>query len=431
MSAPTLENSVALVAVAILALAAVGVLGWLFLVRPRLGLYTMLAIAPTQFIFIPVSDFFVSPADVLVLSGALGLVLRALDRRPRALEALRLHVFLGVMIAGYLIGFIVLDHFSRTLIRVPLAIVPSVLACELLRERVHFVRATTALVLAGVLDAAYGAYFVAIGQSLHPSRFSGLMGVNFSAIVIFAAAAISFARVSRTHTPVKFLVPAALTLAGLATLSKMGVLALGIAWVTVLSKVTSPWNRRLVAGTAAGLVALAMTQGIVRERVFARAQPEMQLDGVERTSTDVRVLILRSAWRGLAEQPLFGVGYFGFEAYSRLDPEIRDSTGGIGYGTHNTYLEILVEGGLLAFVPFVLHFLSYARRLKYAWHAVARRHDTLAAAALAGLIVVLVSASVANVLLHFVFWSVCGVGLAYMERLRMDADSAMPVVSDR
>jgi len=330
-------------------------------------------------------------------------------------------VFLGLMVAGYLLGFLALGHFSRTLVRIPMAIVPSILACELLESRPHFSRAIAALVVAGLVDIAYGAYFFATGQPLHPARFSGMMGVNFSAMVILSAAAIAFARFARTRVPLKLLLPGALTVFGLATLSKMGVLALGIAWVLIVWPTATRANRRLMAAVAIFVAAAALSQGAVRDRVLARVRPEIQLDGVQRTSTDVRLLILRSAWQGLAEQPLFGVGYFKFEEYSRRDPEIRVSTGGVGYGTHNTYLEILVEGGLLAFVPFLLHFLSYGRGLRFAWGAVVGRRDVIVGAALAGLIVIMICAAVANVLLHYLFWSTCGVALACVERLRAEA----------
>jgi hypothetical protein len=415
------ENVFVAVSLGILGVAAIGMLAWISVWRPRLGLYAICALTPTQFIFIPVSDFFISPADILVLAGSAGLAWRIARGNPDARRAVRLHVFLGMMIAGYLLGFLALDHFSRTLIRVPMAIVPSVLAVELLRERKHLATAVAALVVAGIVDTGYGVYFMAIGQPIHPTRFSGMMGVNFSAMVILSASAIAFARFARTRVPLKLLIPGGLALFGLATLSKMGVIALVFTWLVVVSRIATRTNIRIVVTAAALLMGLALTQDMVRERVLARARPEVQLDGVQRTSTDVRVLILGSAWRGLAEQPLFGVGYFKFEEYSRRDPEIRASTAGIGYGTHNTYLEILVEGGLLAFVPFLLHFLSYGGGLPYVWAAVANRRDVVAGAALAGLIVVLICAAVANVLLHYLFWTVCGVALACIEHLRAEA----------
>ena len=418
---PPAETLFTAAALAVLALSGAAALGWISVARPRLVLYLLLACSPTQFIFIPVADFFASLADVLALFGGAGFAWRLARGDPRSRRALELHVFVGLMVAGYLIGFLVLDHFSRTIVRIPMAVTASVLACELLGERRHLARAIGALIAAAFLDVFYGCYLIAIGQPGHPTRFSGMMGVNFSAMVILSGAAMAFAIFGRSRAPAKLLIPGVLSLAGLATLSKNSLIVLVAAWTTVIWRVMTPANRRLVV-TAAGLLGLlALTHGGIRDRVLARVRPEVQLDGVHRTSTDVRVLILRSAWGALAEQPLVGVGYYEFEEYSRTDQEIVRSTAGTGYGTHNTYLEVLVEGGLLAFVPLLLHFLLYARRLGTAWPAVARRHDTIAAAALAGLLVVTISAAVANVLLHYLFWSTCGVALAALEHLRTES----------
>jgi O-antigen ligase len=420
MTSWTPETVLTVVSVAVLAVAAAGLLVWTSFVRPRLGLYLILALAPTQFVFVPVLDFFTSLADVLILTGGAAFLWRLARGQVQAQRSLRLHVFLGVMVAAYLVGFIALDHFSRTLVRMPMAVMAAVLACELLTERRHVARAIAALIVAAVLDIVYGIYLIASGQPGYPGRFSGMMGVNFSAMVIMSGAAMAFARFGR-HPPAALLLPAALTLAGLATLSKMGVIVLATAWVLIIWQVTSPRNRRLIVGCAALLMFVAASQSAVRDRVLARVlRPELQLDGIERTSTDVRILILRSAWAALGDAPFVGLGYYNFEPYSRNDPEIRASTDGLGYGTHNTYLEILVEGGLLAFVPFLLHFLNYARYFGLAWNAIVRRRDSLVAAALAGFIVVLISASVANVLLHYLFWSTCGVALAALQVLRRE-----------
>ena len=425
MSGWTPETILTVMSVAILTAAGAGLLAWTSFIRPRLGLYLMLALAPTQFVFVPVFDFFTSLADVLALAGAAAFMWRLAQGQVQARRAIQLHVFVGVMIAAYLAGFVLLGHFSRTLVRLPMAVTAAVLACELLTDRRHVARAIGALIAAAVLDVVYGIYLIASGQPGYPGRFSGMMGVNFSAMVIMSGAAMAFAKFGKTHAPVLLLLPAALSLAGLATLSKMGIIVLAAAWIPVIWKVTAPRNRRLIVGCAALMTFVAVSQSAVRDRVLARVlRPELQLDGIERTSTDVRVLILRSAWAALAEQPFLGVGYYNFEPYSRNDPEIRASTSGVGYGTHNTYLEILVEGGLLAFVPFLLHLLNYARYFGLAWHAIARRGDSLVAATLAGFIVVTISAAMANVLLHYLFWSTCGVTLACLQMLRREVATA-------
>ena len=424
----TLASVFAAAALAVIGTGCALILGWLAFDRPRLGLYAILALGPTQFVFVPVLNFFVSPADVLVLACATGLMVRLAADAPQAWIAIRLHLMLGFMIAAYLVGFVVLDHFNRTLVRVPLAIVPSILACELLTERRHFQWAVGSLIVAALLDAGYGMYFLAVGQRLHPTRFSGMMGLNFSAIVILCGAAMAFSLVAGARASMKLALPAVLAIFGLATLSKMGILVFLVALGLVLWKIATPAIRRLVVAAMVLIFLVAMVQGSVRSRLLARASAEHQLDGLQRTSTDVRVLLLRSAWHGFATQPFVGIGYGNFQPHSLREPEIQWSTAGVGYATHNTYLEVLVEGGLLAFIPFLLHFLSYIRGLKATWLAVAIRRDALVAAVLAGLLIVVISAAVANLLLQYVFWSVCGVALACFRRLAHGPSRTRPEV---
>jgi O-antigen ligase len=406
----------ALICLAVLAAAGGMLLFHLSIVRPRLGLYTLFALAPTQFIFVPVGSFFLSPADVVVLACAAGLAARLASDRQRTRAALRLHVMLGIMIAAYLIGFVILDHFSRTLVRLPLAFVPSILACELLERREHFTRAIAALIVAAMLDAGYGLLFIALGQPLHPARFSGLMGVNFSAMVILTGAAMAFGILARTREPLRLALPGLLALLAVATLSRAGLLALLLAGGLILWKIATAANRRLVIAAAIVCFAVVATHGGLRERVLARTRPQLQQDGVERTSSDVRVRILEVAWRALDEQPFVGVGFFNFQRYSTRDPEIQLSTLGLGYATHNTYLEVLAEGGVLAFVPFLLHFLSHVKRLRRAFVVMLREQDVVVAAVLSGFTVVMVTAWAVNVMFLYLFWSVCGLALACLVR---------------
>lgn len=401
-----------LACLAVLGAAGATLLVWLAVVRPRWGLYTLFALTPTQFIFVPVGNFFLSPADILVIACGAGLAARLATGDRRARTAVSLHVMLGVLIAAYLIGFVVLGHFSRTLIRLPLAFVPAIMACELLERREHFIRAIAALTCAALLDAGYGLFFVLLGHPLHPTRFSGMMGVNFSAMVILTGAAVAFGALARTRAPLQLALPAVLAVLAAATLSRTGLLALLLAGGFVLWKVSTRPNRRLVLAAAAICVVIVVAQGSLRERVLARTVPQLEQDGVARTSGDVRVRILEVAWRALDEQPLVGVGFFNFQPYSTRSPDIARSTLGLGYATHNTYLEVLAEGGVLAFIPFFLHFFAYADPLRRALPVMLRQQDVVIAAALSGFTVVMVTAWAANVLFLYLFWSVCGLTLA-------------------
>ena len=203
----------------------------------------------------------------------------------------------------------------------------------------------------------------------------------------------------------------------LATLSQMGVASLVGAWFGVLHWIVTPENKRRLLIGAAVLVAMVLSQSAVRDRLMERNQREVQNDGMSRNSADVRLLVLRMIGKGVSESPLFGVGYAQFQPFSTNDPEIYASTGGAGYGTHNTYLEVLVEGGLFALVPFLLHFVQYGRGLRLAWRAIVDRRDLAVAAAIAALPVVVVSGALTNVLLFYSFWGTCGLALACMNVL--------------
>lgn len=388
--------------------------------KPRLLLYTLIALLPTQFLFIPVSDFFISPADVLTGAATLGLVVRLTSLRRHSWRALYAHRFLVLMLASYVIGFVLLGVFSRTLVRVPIAIVISVLACELLQTRQHLTRAAVALVIAGAVDAGYGLFWIARGAPLHPSRFSGMSDVNFSAMLIVTSAAVALALVARTRRLFDFIRPAALSGVALATLSQMGVLALLSAWVTVLRRFISGRNKAHIIAAVTLLVIVAVIASPVRERLLSRNVREVQADGVERNSSDIRWMILQTAWDGFKTSPILGLGYFKFVEFSNTQPEIQASTAGQGYPTHNTYLEVLVEGGLITFGLFVLHWLQYLKAFPRAVRTAARDRDPLTAACLVGFPVMIVCAALANVMYVYSFWAVCGVALACLNLLKRE-----------
>jgi O-antigen ligase len=410
----------------------IGVLGgvaaiWLVLIafaRPRLLTYGIFALSPTQYIFIPVSDFFISPADVLVFAAALGLVIRLAGIERSSWHAVRQHRFIILMIASYCLGFIVLGVFSRTLVRLAIGFVPSVLACELLRTRNHLRRGATALVIAGAIDAGYGVFFLARGTPLYPTRFSGMSGVNFSAIVIIAAAVIALALRATSRRARPLWRSGALGGLGLATLSLAGVLALVAAWFALLRRVMSRSNKmRLTVGVTL-VVVTAFSFSTARERILNRQARQVMVDGVARNSFDVRWAIFETAARGFWKSPVFGLGYLKFIEYSRTDPEIDASTAGEGAGTHNTYLEVLVEGGLIAFCFFALHWLQYSRRVGLALLAVYER-DLVAAACFSAFVIAVVGAAFANLLVSYHYWAICGLALACLNLLTREHRSRL------
>jgi hypothetical protein len=398
--------------------------GWLTVIalsQPRKLLYLAIALSPTQFLFFPVSSFFLSPADVLVASSLAGLLLRLTSLQPAAWRALHQHRFLVLMICSYAIGFVVLGVFSRTLIRLPLGIALSVLACELLHTRKQLLHAVTAIVLAGVLDAGYGVFLIARGTPGYPSRFSGMSSVNISGMVIAAAAVAALATLARTRRPLTLVGPGILGGFALATLSQMAFLALLGSWFAVLRQFLSRANRTRIVSACVVVVAIALNVSPVRERVLSRDARVPESDGVARNTADVRWMIMWTAWNGFLMSPVLGLGYNKFLEYSRTNPTIYVSTGGEGYYTHNSALEVIVEGGLVAFTLFLLHWWQYLRGISHSIREAMRAHDTLAAACLVGVPVVVVCLILSNVLLLYSFWSISGVALACLTMLRREA----------
>ncbi len=400
--------------------------GAIALAKPRLVLYLLFALVPTQFLFVPVSNFFLSPADLLVVASVLSLVVRLAALKRGSWSAVRRHRYLLLMVGAYLVGFVALGVFSRTLIRLPLAMVVSVIASEQLRTRRHLMRAATALVVAGALDAAYGLYFISRGTPLHPSRFQGMSAVNYAAMLIMTAAVIALAQLAWVRRPFRLLRPGALGAVALATLSQMGVVAFVGAWLTALRRVVSRVNKRRIVACAVLALVAAFAASPVRERLLDRLAPQVEADGVARTSADIRWMLLEASWDAFRESPVFGLGYFGFAEFSNRNPEIRRSTAGTGYPTHNSYVEVIVEGGAIAFMLFLAHWAQYLRQWPRAVRWAASQRDPALAAALVGFPVVMVSAAFANVLMVYSFWAVCGLAMACFNVIASEPGRELP-----
>jgi len=396
--------------------------------RPRLVLYLLFAIVPTQFLFVSVSTFFVSPADLLVLVSLLGLTIRLAAMHAASWRAVYEHRYLWLMLVAYLAGFAVLGVFSRTLIRVPMAMVVSVVAREQLRTRRHLQRAATAFVVAGVIDGAYGLYYIARGTPLHPTRFQGMETVNFTAMLIMTAAAIALAHVAWMRRPFRLVGPGALAGLAAATLSQMGFIAAIGAWIAVLRRVVNRTNKALIAAAVIAVLIAAAAVTPIRTRVLNRFQ-QVEAQGEGRSSADIRWILLQLSWEAFAESPVFGTGYFGFAEYSNRDPEIRRNSAGTGYPTHNSYVEVLVEGGAFAFVLFALHWWQFVRLFPRAVRQAARQRDPALAGALVGFPLAMICAAFANVLMVYSFWAVCGMALACV-RLVQHEERLLPAPAE-
>jgi hypothetical protein len=91
-------------------------------------------------------------------------------------------------------------------------------------------------------------------------------------------------------------------------------------------------------------------------------------------------------------------------------------------------LEVLVEGGIVAFTFFALHWVQYMKGWPRAVRAAARQRDPVLAAGVVGFPVVLVCAALANVMLVYSFWLVCGLTLSAINLQRREAWRARHLV---
>ena len=373
--------------------------GW----KPRAGVYVLIALSPAQFVFFPVGSFFLSPADMLVSAGALGFAVRALVVSPTAWGALWGHRWLIGMVLGYVVGSLILGIGPRTLVRIPLAMAPSLLILAYLTTERSIRAAQVCLIVAGALDAVYGAAALAFGVPSAARRFAALAGSNFDATIILLAATAAWALWAGVH---RLAGAAVLTVLGMATLSRGGMLA----FIGALSVAVAPVLRRrarwLLAGAVLVLSAIAFSTDIGPEIIEARLEQSP-------TSLTLRELVVRAALQAFLAQPVTGTGFGGFFLYSAEDPEIAARSGNEGTYTHNTPLEILSEGGLLAFVPFGLYcwgIMRPARRmLDRAW----RLRDRVAAASLGLFVEAVVASQFANTLLLYYTWIACGILMAH------------------
>jgi hypothetical protein len=408
---------------------------WAFLValaRPRLCVYVIFALTPTQFLFVPVSDFFLSPADGLVLlAGAAFIVRRAAGSRG-AVDATRHHRYLILVGCIALIGLLVQGVWVRTIVRFGLALVPSLLAVEALRTRVHLRRATVALILSAVIEIVYGLVVYYRPGAANPGRFTGMSGgwtgANFVATTVLTATAILLARRAKARNASKLVAPGILALFGFATLSKMGPLAFLAAWWTVLRSLVTNVNKQRLAIAALAITMVLLAQAPVRDALWLRVAREARGDGeVVVNSTDIRLMILDLAFRAFTESPLIGIGFSRFMPYSAGVIDIPLSSA-FEAATHNTYLGVMVETGILGLLAFLLHFVQYLKRIPILLRKIVRDHDVTAGAAMAGMPVVLVSAALNDLLLIYHFWAVCGLALACVNLL-VDESSQTPSAS--
>ena len=143
---------------------------------------------------------------------------------------------------------------------------------------------------------------------------------------------------------------------------------LGLAVALIASPAMRKTLIRLAPLIIVAVVALSMLTLVNTQAIEGRLTSEEPLT--------YRLDAWKLAWQIFRQSPLLGVGYgnygyvavrqFGWNPFS-TDVEVYPSP-------HNSYLDIVTQGGLIAFLPYLAVFaFSFLRRLQLRRHALARR----------------------------------------------------------
>jgi O-antigen ligase len=185
-----------------------------------------------------------------------------------------------------------------------------------------------------------------------------------------------YLRLERGH---KLRLPLALLIAGLlavelATLSRSGLLGLGVGFLVLLI----PYRRFLLSRAMLG--PLALVAAVVAWQIYRRPQffetvisSRLQRGG---RSTRIHFEIYDFIPNVLHQHPLFGLGFNNFSVYYQF------VTGKTNWGPHSFYVALLVETGLVGTALFAVFLWYLFRRLKAAraiGRVLAAARDPLAA----------------------------------------------------
>jgi O-antigen ligase len=328
-------------------------------------------------------------ADLLTFAF---LIAFAVTRRGRGTRTVAIALaFLAAFLLVYLLGFFNLDtrqgldQFGKGMTKFVLHFLFLVAAVAYLARRSErtYWRTLTAFVLGFVFNAAYGVlqllsaraghnldktilspltggqsaintYGVVNGQSVY--RINALTGdpnhLGIMLIVPLLALAPVYLRLERRH---RLRLPLALTLAfllviELATLSRSGLLGLGIGLVVLaLPYRRSIASRALLAPLAAVVVLLAIVVWERRHYFGVVIRSRVQTGG---NSTSVHFAVYDFIPQIVHTHPLFGLGLNTFSVYYEF------VTGKTNWGPHSFYVALIVESGIVGAAVFAA-FLWY------------------------------------------------------------------------
>jgi putative inorganic carbon (HCO3(-)) transporter len=373
----------------------------------------LLALMVAAFPWDDMLGFPTETVSVIKILGALlmiGYVLRALSRDedvrlPSTLPALV--VFVMLVLLSLMLSGDVESGLSKTL-RYLLFGAFTFLFVQLVRSRAELVTVLRVLIISSTAAALYGTINFVTGNV---ERVSGPIGeANDFAYVLASVLpfAVYLTLRDRRARVLWGACSALLVLALFGTLSR-GALV-GVAAVVLWAVAT---RRTRVGGVLAGTVVVAGTlllaftlwRPLIDERLAAKGV-------VAQANVDSREAYWSAAARMAADHPILGVGpgRFGIEAsqYVLNDPiNIERPV------VHNSYLEVLAEGGLPTFVAFIALIFGSWRLLARARTRFRDIDDRdglrIVAATQASLVVAIVSANFLSVQITIPLWLLAGI----------------------
>jgi putative inorganic carbon (hco3(-)) transporter len=389
----------------------------------------LLALLVAAFPWDDMLGFPTETVSVVKLIGALlllGYVLRALSRDedvrlPATLPTLVLFVMLVLL--SLMVSGDIASGLSKTL-RYLLFAAFAFLFVQLVRTRGELVGTLRVLVASASVAALYGSVRFVAGDV---ERVSGPIGeANDFAYVLASVLpfAIYLALHDRRLRALWAPCCAILVLALFGTLSR-GALV-GFAAVVLWAVAT---RRTRVRGVIAGaivvggvlLLAFTLWRPLIDERLAAKGV-------VAQANVDSREAYWRAAVSMAADHPLLGVGpgRYGIESQNYIldDPiNIQQPV------AHNSYLEVLAEGGIPTLLVFIALIVGSWRLLAQARRRFAAVEDRdglrLVAAAQAALVVAIVSANFLSVQITVPLWLLAGVA-AVLGYQAASSSSAVP-----
>jgi hypothetical protein len=345
---------------ATLGLAAVA---WFFR-RPRQLTYLTFFLLPTSGVFYPVSTFFLSPIDALIVVAAGILLVRVLSVHRETLAALAINRVPWLLVAWFALGDVVLSQaVPATLVRLAAYIAFSSFVVSSLKSEEDLRRAAWMLALAGLWVFLLGILFVVFDISLgvwayfiDPSvllgsggttRF-GPFGPNYSGLWMMIGLSVILS-VQRTW---KWrLVAACMTGGILATMSRTT--WVGLACVALF---IPRFNRKVLPAylaVAAFCIGGAGFMGEFGDRLFERVRAVLENDD---RSVFLHRRFTEMAIEAVQDDPLFGIGFGNFPEYAlRRQPDIALDLIPSAMQPHSIYAQLLACGGLAALGLFLAH----------------------------------------------------------------------------